>query len=94
MAGPGALRHARCVAQWFLRVAGAGAECAGPAPCAGGPGAPRLCLPHLFFDAAHGFDFPKKYNTPFNPYLDKVDYLAFDNDYCTPKELKNKINKF
>jgi membrane-anchored protein YejM (alkaline phosphatase superfamily) len=35
----------------------------------------------LFFDAAHGFDFPKNYNTPFKPYLDKVDYLAFDNDY-------------
>lgn len=43
----------------------------------------------LFFDAAHGFDFPKKYNTPFNPYLDKVDYLAFDNDY-NPNLLINR----
>lgn len=43
----------------------------------------------LFFDAAHGFDFPKNYNTPFKPYLDKVDYLAFDNDY-NPNLLINR----
>ena len=35
----------------------------------------------LFFDAAHGFDFPKNYKAPFNPYLEKVDYLAFDDNY-------------
>lgn len=35
----------------------------------------------LFFDAAHGFDLPKNYNTPFKPYLDKVDYMAFEEDY-------------
>lgn len=43
----------------------------------------------LFFDAAHGFDFPKNYNTPFKPYLDKVDYLAFDTDY-NPNLLINR----
>ena len=43
----------------------------------------------LFFDAAHGFDFPKNYKAPFKPYLDKVDYLAFDDDY-DPKPLINR----
>lgn len=44
----------------------------------------------LFFDAAHGFDLPKNYKAPFKPYLDKVDYLAFDDDY----EAKPLINRY
>ena len=43
----------------------------------------------LFFDSAHGFDFPKKYKAPFKPHLENVDYLAFDDDY-DPKSLINR----
>ena len=43
----------------------------------------------LFFDSAHGFDFPKKYKAPFKPYLDNVDYLALDDDY-DPRSLINR----
>lgn len=43
----------------------------------------------VFFDAAHGFDFPNEYKTPFNPYLEEVDYLALDDDY-DPKLLINR----
>jgi hypothetical protein len=35
---------------------------------------------YLFFDAAHGFDYPKNYRTPFNPSLQEVNYLKLDSD--------------
>lgn len=35
----------------------------------------------IFYDAAHGFDFPKSYKIPFKPCLDEVDFLALDDDY-------------
>jgi membrane-anchored protein YejM (alkaline phosphatase superfamily) len=44
----------------------------------------------LFFDAAHGFDFPKNYKAPFKPYLDMVDYIGLDNDY----DAKPLINRY
>ena len=43
----------------------------------------------LFYDSAHGFDYPKNYKKPFNPDLDEVNYLDFDDDY-NPKLLKNR----
>lgn len=36
---------------------------------------------YLFYDAAHGFDYPKNYKTPFKPTLEEVDYLEMDDDY-------------
>lgn len=43
----------------------------------------------LFYDAAHGFDYPEKYNKPFVPDLDEVNYLDLDDDY-NPKLLINR----
>ncbi|WP_432671412.1 DUF3413 domain-containing protein [Flavobacterium sp. SM2513] len=35
----------------------------------------------LFYDSAHGFDYPPTYKKPFSPDLDSVNYLALDDDY-------------
>jgi membrane-anchored protein YejM (alkaline phosphatase superfamily) len=43
----------------------------------------------LFYDAAHGFDYPENYNKPFLPDLDEVNYLDLDDDY-NPKLLINR----
>ena len=45
---------------------------------------------YLFYDAAHGFDYPKNYKTPFLPTLDEVDYLELDDDY----DSKPLINRY
>jgi len=45
---------------------------------------------YLFYDAAHGFDYPKNYKTPFKPALDEVDYLELDYDY----DSKLLINRY
>lgn len=45
---------------------------------------------YLFYDAAHGFDYPKNYKTPFKPSLDEVDYLKLDDDY----DSKPLINRY
>lgn len=44
----------------------------------------------LFYDAAHGFDYPKSYKAPFKPSLDEVDFLALDESYDT----KPLINRY
>lgn len=44
---------------------------------------------YLFFDAAHGFDYPKNYKTPFTPTLKEVDYLALNDEYDS-KPLVNR----
>ncbi|MFY0483336.1 DUF3413 domain-containing protein [Flavobacterium sp. PLA-1-15] len=44
---------------------------------------------YLFYDAAHGFDYPKDYKTPFKPSLEEVDYLELDDDYDS-KPLVNR----
>ena len=43
----------------------------------------------LFYDAAHGFDYPKNYKKPFSPDLDEVNYLDLDDDF-DPKLLINR----
>lgn len=43
----------------------------------------------IFYDAAHGFDFPKSYKIPFKPCLDEVDFLALDDNYDI-KPFKNR----
>jgi membrane-anchored protein YejM (alkaline phosphatase superfamily) len=43
------------------------------------PTTPTFSL--LFFDAAHGFSLPDDYHKPFSPSLDKVNFLALDDDY-------------
>ena len=35
----------------------------------------------LFYDSAHGFDYPKNYNIKFKPSLAEVNYLDLDNNY-------------
>ncbi|MDR2121672.1 MAG: DUF3413 domain-containing protein [Flavobacteriaceae bacterium] len=35
----------------------------------------------LFFDSAHGFDYPSDFPVKFKPALDEVDYLELDDDY-------------
>jgi hypothetical protein len=35
----------------------------------------------IFYDSAHGFDYPKNYPLAFKPSLSEVDYLAIDNNY-------------
>lgn len=35
----------------------------------------------LFYDSAHGFDYPENYNKPFSPDLDEVNYLDLEDDY-------------
>ncbi|CAN1491892.1 COG3083 Predicted hydrolase of alkaline phosphatase superfamily [Flavobacteriaceae bacterium] len=44
---------------------------------------------YLFFDSAHGFDYPKNYKTVFNPSLEQVDYFNFDDNY-DPTKLINR----
>lgn len=43
----------------------------------------------LFYDAAHGFDYPETYNIPFKPSLKEVDFLALDDNYDI-KPFKNR----
>lgn len=43
----------------------------------------------IFYDAAHGFDYPKSYNIPFKPSLEEVDFLALDDNYDI-KPFKNR----
>lgn len=43
----------------------------------------------LFYDAAHGFDYPKNYKKKFLPDLDEVNYLDLDDDY-NPNLLINR----
>ncbi|CAM4120721.1 DUF3413 domain-containing protein [Flavobacterium antarcticum] len=43
----------------------------------------------LFYDSAHGFDYPENYKKPFSPDLDQVNYLDLDDDY-DPKLLINR----
>lgn len=35
----------------------------------------------IFYDSAHGFDYPKNYPLAFKPSLSEVNYLALDDDY-------------
>ncbi|WP_303848957.1 DUF3413 domain-containing protein [Apibacter mensalis] len=35
----------------------------------------------LFFDSAHGFDYPSDFPVKFKPTLDEVNYIALNNDY-------------
>ncbi len=44
---------------------------------------------YLFYDSAHGFDLPKKYNLKFKPSLAEVNYLDMDDDY-DPSLLYNR----
>ena len=44
---------------------------------------------YLFFDSAHGFDYPKNYKTVFNPSLEQVDYLELNDNY-NPSKLINR----
>lgn len=44
---------------------------------------------YLFFDAAHGFNYPKNYKIPFKPSLEDVDFLKLDDDY-DPTQLINR----
>ncbi|MES2543681.1 MAG: DUF3413 domain-containing protein [Bacteroidota bacterium] len=49
----------------------------------------------LFFDSAHGFDYPKNYKTTFNPSLHEVDFLALNDSYnATPliNRYKNSLH--
>lgn len=43
----------------------------------------------LFYDAAHGFDYPEDYPSVFQPALDEVDYTALDDNY-EPREFYNR----
>ncbi|MFN8275121.1 MAG: DUF3413 domain-containing protein [Flavobacteriaceae bacterium] len=43
----------------------------------------------LFYDSAHGFDYPKDYPIAFKPSLSEVNYLELDDDY-NPAELINR----
>ena len=43
----------------------------------------------IFYDAAHGFDYPDTYNIPFKPSLDEVDFLALNDNY-DPKPFINR----
>jgi membrane-anchored protein YejM (alkaline phosphatase superfamily) len=43
----------------------------------------------LFYDAAHGYDFPSDYPTRFEPMLDVVDYLKLNKD-TDPTPFKNR----
>lgn len=49
----------------------------------------------LFYDSAHGFDYPKNFNKPFKNDIPEVDYLALNNNY-NPAPLylryKNSLN--
>jgi len=43
----------------------------------------------LFYDAPHGYDFPKDYPHQYHPMADEVNYLELDNDF-DPKLLLNR----
>jgi len=43
----------------------------------------------LFYDAAHGFDFPSNYTKKFTPSLEEVDFIGLDENY-DPTALINK----
>ena len=43
----------------------------------------------LFYDSAHGFDYPKNYKLPFSPSLSEVNFLDLNDDY-NPKQLINR----
>jgi len=43
----------------------------------------------LFYDAPHGYDFPKDYPVKYTPYLKTVNYLELDND-TDPTEFFNR----
>lgn len=43
----------------------------------------------LFYDSAHGFDYPDKYKLAFNPSLPEMNYLDLDDDY-NPAMLINR----
>ncbi len=43
----------------------------------------------LFFDSAHGFDYPSDYHLKFTPSLQEVNYMALTNDY-NPLPLFNR----
>ncbi|MFD2908049.1 DUF3413 domain-containing protein [Flavobacterium ardleyense] len=44
----------------------------------------------LFYDAAHGFDYPDSYNIPFKPSLAEVDFLDLNDSY----DAKPLINRY
>jgi membrane-anchored protein YejM (alkaline phosphatase superfamily) len=49
----------------------------------------------LFYDAPHGYDFPKTYPEVFSPMAESVDYLALNNNYdATPlfNRYKNSVH--
>lgn len=49
----------------------------------------------LFYDAAHGYDFPADYPEEFSPMVKEVDYLSLNNDYdATPffNRYKNSVH--
>lgn len=43
----------------------------------------------LFYDAPHGYDFPKKYTPRFEPMTDAMNYLELNNDF-DPVPVKNR----
>lgn len=43
----------------------------------------------VFYDSAHGFDYPKDYKLAFEPSLPEVNYLDLDDDY-NPAQLINR----
>mgnify|MGYP000630248831 CR=1 FL=1 len=43
----------------------------------------------LFYDAPHGYDFPKNYPHQYQPMADEVNYLELDNDF-DPELLLNR----
>jgi len=43
----------------------------------------------LFYDAPHGYDFPKNYTPRFEPMVDAMNYMDLDNDY-DPTPLLNR----
>lgn len=49
----------------------------------------------LFYDSAHGYDYPDDFKTKFNPSLNAVNYLKLNNDYDKTEffnRYKNAIN--
>lgn len=49
----------------------------------------------LFYDSAHGFDYPTNYKKPFTPDLEEVNYLDLENDYDPTlliKRYKNSVH--
>lgn len=49
----------------------------------------------LFYDAAHGFDYPDSFETPFKPSIKNVNYLDLNDDYNAlplKNRFKNSLN--